>query len=112
MTATVSTRFTQETASQLWSEHSGKAVLSLDDPRFLQLAQHFLTGAELAEKPVSLLGPGWTEVRTSGPSSRFVLKGRLTQELRFVFSFDEQSATLSASGEELRVDPDQLASLV
>lgn len=112
MTATLLTRFSQETAARLWAEHANRALLSLEDPRFLALAQHFLMGQELSVRAIELLGAGWTELKAGAANARFVLLGRSSQELRFVYSFDEQSAILTADAEELRLNPEQLAALL
>ncbi|GMU51963.1 MAG: hypothetical protein AMXMBFR33_11090 [Candidatus Xenobia bacterium] len=110
----LSTRFTQETAARLWSEHANRALLSLEDPRFLALARHFLMGRPLSCEPQQVLGNGWNALKPSDIQARFVLLGRTSQELRFVFSFDEQRAVLTAAGqvtEELSLDPERLEAL-
>lgn len=112
MTATLLTRFSQETAARLWAEHANRALLSLEDPRFLTLAQHFFMGKELTARATELLGAGWSELKVGAGNARFVLLGRSSQELRFIFSFDEQSALLTADTAELRLNPDQLATLL
>lgn len=110
----LSTRFTQETAARLWNEHANRAMLSLEDPRFLAMARHFLLGQPLSCEPHQLLGNGWNALKPSNMQARFVLLGRTSQELRFVYSFDEQRAVLTAAGlitEELSIDPEQLQAL-
>ncbi len=110
----LSTRFTQETAARLWNEHANRALLSLEDPRFLALARHYLVGQPLACEPQQVLGSGWNALKPTDIQARFILLGRTSQELRFVYSFDEQRAVLTAAGqvtEELSIDPEQLQAL-